>query len=447
MNNDITRELAQMCVDYSYSSLPEDVVTIAKMSLMDNLGCAIRGVKEDIVEIIASELFQQTVSAEHLLPLSHMANTKPNDRAMLHGIAAHAIDFDDTFIPALAAHAGNSVIGAVMALLPEVEATGEQVIEAIVAGYEISGRVGQLLNPNHYLNGFHPTCTVGVFASAATASKLMGFNVEQTQSCIGLAATQASGLKCTFGTMAKPFNAGNAAASGVLSARLIARGFTAPDNSIEEPKGYLDMFMGLPPEERAVAPATSFCIKENLFKAHAACHATHPLIEGIKRLQEEHPFAAEELESMDVTVPDLSLKTASIVTPTSGLECKFSFNQMAACALAGLDTAADSTFTDEVAQDPAIAEIRNKVTVTSSAEMGQSQIIIKVTLKSGENLSLTIDFTELMQELTSQLPSLKDKFLANASSSLSDEQASKLLDAILQLETANNGATHLSLNK
>jgi 2-methylcitrate dehydratase PrpD len=74
--------------------------------------------------------------------------------------------------------------------------------------------------PAHYDRGFHSTGTLGAFGAAAAAGLLLGLDEDQMTVALGLAGTQAAGLKAMFGTMAKPFHAGKAAANGVLAARL-----------------------------------------------------------------------------------------------------------------------------------------------------------------------------------------------------------------------------------
>src|SRR3974377_2523079 len=100
------------------------------------------------------------------------------------------------------------------------------VLRAFIAGYEAAGFVGSLVMSSHYERGFHSTATVGSFGAAAAAGLLLDLDESQMAVALGLAGTQAAGLKSMFGTMAKPFHAGRAAANGVLAARPAGRGVT-----------------------------------------------------------------------------------------------------------------------------------------------------------------------------------------------------------------------------
>jgi 2-methylcitrate dehydratase PrpD len=107
-----------------------------------------------------------------------------------------------------------------------------EVLRAFIAGYEAAAFVGSLVMPSHYARGFHSTATLGSFGAAAAAGLLMNLDDAQMAIAFGLAGTQAAGLKSMFGTMAKPFHAGRAAANGVLAARLAARGFSPANHAV-----------------------------------------------------------------------------------------------------------------------------------------------------------------------------------------------------------------------
>ncbi len=444
MRANVTDQIGAVWSDCVFDKLPEDVLTIAKLCVLDNLGCALACYDQPIVKIVAAELFSSELNgAVDLLPGS-FSDAKPSDRAMLHAVAAHAVDFDDTFVPAKAAHAGAVIIGTALAIAGQQSVNGKQLLEAVVAGYEVAARVGELLDDKHYLNGFHPTCTTAIFGAAACASKLLGLDQQQMQAAMGVAATQASGLKCVFGSMAKPFNAGNAAASGTLAARLVANGFTAPVDALEADKGYLDMFLGKPEEQREVAPLSAFRIRENLFKSHAACHATHPLIEAIHLLKEKG-LQADKIKKFEVGVPELSIKTASVVTPKTGLECKFSFNQVAACALSGLSTASEATYSDEVLANDSINALRERVSVSAVEGLPQTQIEIAFELEDGSSAKENFDFQKLLGNIVESGPSIESKFVANVEPGLGVTAAQSLCASIQSLEQADDSLQFLAI--
>ena len=118
-------------------------------------------------------------------------------------------------------------------------ASGRRCHTAFVAGYELQCRLGLLLAPGHYnVLGFHATGTLGSFGAAAACAHLLGLDAEQFATALGIAGTQAAGLKSMFGTMCKPLHAGKAAYHGLLAARLAARGFTSRTDALECAQGF-----------------------------------------------------------------------------------------------------------------------------------------------------------------------------------------------------------------
>ena len=444
-NTNLTEQISQQVVDLTYQDLTPEVIEFAKMCLLDNLGCAFSGVNEPLSKILGEELLGEQTSVLDLLPSKDQPLRAP-DWAMRYAATAHALDYDDTYVPGMASHTGNVVTGAILATLQQQDATGEEVITAVVAAYETAARIGELLQPEHYLNGFHTTGTIGGFTAAIAAAKLMNFDARQVAMAMGIAGTQASGLKCVFGTMTKPLNAGKAAANGILAAALVKRGYTAPTNVLEADKGFLDMYLGKPKSEWQVAPFTEFKILGNLFKFYAACHATHPVIESIKQLLSENKISGEDIANMSINVAELSLRTASVVQPKTGLECKFSIGQIAAFVLCGVDPADNQSYSDSILDNEAVNKARESITVSEEADRQVFNIGLTVTLNSGETLTLDYQGEEFFSRVRpEQLPLLNNKFVANAKDALGEHQAISLMESIMNLPESTSAFNSFSL--
>src|SRR5262249_14371887 len=153
------------------------------------------------------------------------------------GAAAHALDYDDVNV-AIPGHPSVAILPGLLALAERQRASGRDVSTAFVAGYETACRIGIALLPGHYHLGFHATGTIGSLGAAAACARLLGLSAMARAAALGIAATQAAGLKAQFGTMCKPFHAGKAAQNGLLAARLAARGFTSRDDILECAQGF-----------------------------------------------------------------------------------------------------------------------------------------------------------------------------------------------------------------
>lgn len=431
----VTQDIAELACSYRFERLPQDVIQMAKLAILDHVGLAIRGVREDLTQILSQELLSHELLAWHLIPGALGTAHLPN-LAMLRAASSHAVDYDDTLLPAQAAHLGSTVIGAVLVLAGASQASGREIVTAVVAGYEVAARVGTLMQGMHSVKGFHPTGTIGVFGAAAACASLLKLEPRQTQVALGLAATQASGLKFTFGSMAKPFNAGHASANGLLSARLASRGFVAPLSALDAEKGFLDVFMGVPLCDRQVECGETYRILENLFKFHAACHATHPLIEGLKNMMSTHGFVGEDVCRLRIGVSSLSLHTARIGVPRSGLECKFSFTQVAGSVLAGLDTAADETYSDQILQNPVVNRMRKKIVVYENPDITPLETNVAVQLNNGDAHWLHYNYPDPdIGNIESVGSSVIAKFIHCTESSLGARISSELMARVLSLDT------------
>ena len=158
--------------------------------------------------------------------------------ALINGAAAHALDFDDVNL-AMPGHPSVAILPALLALAEERGSSGKDVLTAFVAGYELQCSVGRAIAPGHYdVLGFHATATVGSFGAAAACAHLLRLSLEQFATALGIAGTQAAGLKSMFGTMCKPLHAGKASYHGLVAAKLAMRGFTSRSDVIECQQGF-----------------------------------------------------------------------------------------------------------------------------------------------------------------------------------------------------------------
>src|SRR5207245_6946089 len=158
-----------------------------------------------------------------------------------NGTAAHAVELDDVTTES-SLHPGVVVIPAALALAEETQTTPARMLEAIVAGYEVTMRVGNALNPaSAYARGFHPTGVAGVFGATMAASHLLGLEHEGGTNALGIAGTLASGSReyLAGGAWAKRLNPGWAGHAGITAARLAQAGFSGPATVFEGRLGVL----------------------------------------------------------------------------------------------------------------------------------------------------------------------------------------------------------------
>src|SRR5213082_736674 len=232
----LTRTLAAQASAVTYEALPEPVRELARQCVLDYYGVALAGADDPLATILLDELAEAGGAAQASI-IGHQAKLPVLSAALVNGAIGHALDYDDVNL-AMPGHPSVAILPGLIALAEQRRSSGGDIIAAFVAGYEIACRIGMALRPGHYDRGFHATGTVGCFGAAAACAHLLGLDVDTTAQALGIAGTQAAGLKSQFGTMCKPFHAGKASQNGLLAARLAARGFSSRADLVECVQGF-----------------------------------------------------------------------------------------------------------------------------------------------------------------------------------------------------------------
>ena len=229
----IINQLSEFLIHLKYEDIPKDAIQKVKLCFLDYLAVYFRGLESENSKIAIKTIYELYNSDFNSL-----------NKGFINGIASHSLDLDDGQRFAQL-HPGSVVFSTALAMISDsdldLDITSEEFFESVVAGYEIAIALGMLVNPNHRNQGFHSTGTVGTFAAGAVASKLLKLNKEKTEHCLGLCATQSSGLLEAdhAGTMGKSLHVGNAVYNGILSAYLAKNGFTGGESLIDGKEGFI----------------------------------------------------------------------------------------------------------------------------------------------------------------------------------------------------------------
>ncbi|QJD59890.1 MmgE/PrpD family protein [Pseudomonas sp. gcc21] len=440
-----TKAITDFVSNLKYEELPQSAIELAKHCFLDWLGVAIAGSREPLVGLLVAQAEEEGGNPVcTVVGLDHKC--APGWAALINGAAGHALDFDDV-VSAMGGHPSVPVFPALLASAELHPTTGQQFISAFIAGFEAECRVGTLAAPAHYARGFHATGTIGTFGAAAACAHLHQFDSDEWETTFGLAAAQAAGLKCMFGTMTKPFHAGKAAANGFLAARLARRGFSANVGALEAEQGFIaTQADGLNWDGVRVMDA-DLGIAKVMFKYHAACYLTHATIEAVLRLQAEHQVAAGDVAEIVVKVPPGHLRVCNIQEPETGLEAKFSLRFTTALAFFGRRTD-DHAFNDAAASEPELIAIRDKVRVEPIDSLPNNYSSeVEVVLHSGHRLRSSADVSRATphHEMPAQWKKLSAKFVGLVEPVLGATTAHALIDGVASLEALHDMTSIISL--
>src|SRR5437764_8850134 len=194
----LTRTLAAQASAVTYDALPEPVRELARQCVLDYYGVALAGADDPLATILLDELAEAGGAAQASV-IGHQTKLPALSAALVNGAIGHALDYDDVNL-GMPGHPSVAILPGLIALAEQRRASGKDVVAAFVAGYETACRIGMALRPGHYDRGFHATGTVGCFGAAAACAHLLGLDADATAQALGIAGTQAAGLKSQFGT-------------------------------------------------------------------------------------------------------------------------------------------------------------------------------------------------------------------------------------------------------
>jgi len=430
---DLTRALAERAIALRYDELPAPVRELAGQCILDYLGVALAAAQDPLVQILLDEMVEAGGSPQSSI-IGHSARLPMLSAALVNGSAAHALDYDDVNM-AMPGHPSVAILPGLLALAELKGSSGREVVTAFVAGYETACRIGAALQPGHYNFGFHSTGTVGTFGAAAACAWLLGLDAEAAATALGIAGTQAAGLKSQFGTMCKPFHAGKAAQNGLLAARLAQRGFSSRTDIVECSQGFaLTHGPDFVPNAALATPAAGFHLLANLFKYHAACYFTHAPIECARRLRVEHRLTPELIAGIALRLDTSCDRVCNIPVPVDGLQSKFSLRQTVAMALAGVDTASLGAYSAENARDPVLMGLRERVRFDWQENWPQTLCEIELELADGRRLTARHDAGIPAADIAEQGARLAAKFDVLVAPVLGAPRARELREMISGLD-------------
>jgi 2-methylcitrate dehydratase PrpD len=406
----LTARLVGRSLATRWDDLPPDVRRVARDCLADWLACTLAGLAEPASEIVVAQALDEGGHPQASF-IGRAARGSLLQAALVNGTASHALDYDDVNL-SVPGHLSVAILPAVLALAEHLDADVRSLLAAFVAGYEFACRVGCLVEPAHYANGFHATATIGGLGSAVACSHLLGLDLPQACEAVGLAATQAAGMKAMFGTMTKPLHAGLAAQGGLRAALLARRGLSSRADVLECHQGFAALHgRDFHVEPAQAAPAGGFHILANLFKFHAACYSTHSTIEAVARLRcaTALPLPLPQPEVIHVTVGEGS-SICNIASPTTALEAKFSLRAAAAFAWLGIDTS--SLHTWGRVTDPEVVGVRDRVEVELVPGMGLSEAVVRIRMPDGQDVQCEHDCGVPPADKAEQSARVDAKFLA-----------------------------------
>ncbi|WP_336328593.1 MmgE/PrpD family protein [Halovenus sp. HT40] len=353
--------LATFVAETNYGDIPTEAVRAAECAFVDTVGVTMAGSDGDAgaraMRIAAHEKGETTLLGG--------ANTSSLLAAVFaNATAGHALDFDDTALSATDGHPSVPMVAPLLAIGERNAAAGRELLTAYVIGFETQAYLAAPISPEHYERGWHATATIGVFGATAATASLLDLSQSEIRHALNIAASMPAGLKRNFGSMTKPVHAGQAARSGVSSARLAAEGVDADPTAISGERGFFDLYRGQEPPDLTAAHDLGEqwqLLTDGIdVKKYACCYYTHAAIYGAVQLLAEYSIGADDIESIRIEASQGAIDAVEYDDPETPTQAKFSMPYLIAYAVVNGTVDIDA-FNQQSISDPEVEEIRKRV--------------------------------------------------------------------------------------
>jgi 2-methylcitrate dehydratase PrpD len=448
----LTLDLGGFVAGLDLRQIPAEGVAMARTGVADCFGVLIAGARDPEVALIDRELGVSAVTngaSASLIPSG--ARRSIESAALINGIAAHVLDYDDV---SLDGHPSAVLVPAILAQGEASRSSGAEMLTAYVAGYEVWAEILAREPTPLHRKGWHPSAVLGAVAAAAACAKLRRLDRNGAATAIAIAASMSSGLVANFGTMTKSFQVARAAQSGLIAARLAQAGLTASLDALEHPSGLLT---ALSPEGKAERDRTFdaahkewHIVGEGLnIKRYPICYATHRSIDAALGLVERHDLKPDAVERIHVSTGATQMRMLRNSRPQTGLEAKFSMQFAMASALVARKVGL-TQLTDDFVLQPEVQALFDRVSLSGTDALMAGTAFapadsVEIVTKSGETFrSGPVEYARGSHQLPLSREELFDKFADCLGTAFADAKKSRTFETLMMFDRLN-GAGDLAL--
>lgn len=435
-----TTELANFILSLSHDAIPSAVSILAKEHLLDGLGIALASSRFDFGAATLLGV-QELGEGSGATPIGSGRRLPAASAALVNGVLAHGLDFDDTHIGAIY-HATAPALAAVLAAGQAHRSSGADVLAAFVGALEIGCRLATVGTGDFHDRAYHPTSLCGTFAAAAAAGRLAGADTEKLVWALGICGSQAAGVLERGTSWLKRLHPGWAAHSGLAAVSLASAGFSGPDTMLEGRRGFYSAHIQRVPEGGDL-PAHGLGEQWQTLgialKPYPCCHFIHAFVDAALELHGQ--FSLEEIEKIECPLTLALHKMVAeprsrCIHPTTSYQALFSVQYVVAAALARgrVDL---STFYDEPLDSPEVLEVAAKTYCVADPESDYPAHFpgeVVVQLKDGHIFRCRKPASLGTSDVPLDREAILEKFMKNATRAISLSAARELAECVLALE-------------
>ncbi len=330
MNNPL-QAIAEWVTGPSVNRLPEPGVTLVKRAYLDTLAVTLLGSRLEGPRIVAALELERGGKAQSSV-FGMNAKTDVVSAALINGTSAHAELFDDNNGPMIA-HPSAPLVSALLPLAQARGATGQELIDAYAAGFEVSVKLGRMLNPKFYEQGWHVTRVLGVFGATAACCRLLHLDAARTCAALGIAASMASGIRQNFGTMTMALHVGLTARDAVHASMLGERGFGADPAALHGKYGFFPVYADRNPALLPLGDPFELLDSGIIFKLYPSGAPTLAAVDAAIALHKKLQGNLTKVKRITCLVHPWNAMTLRAEEPRDPLQAKVNLRYCVAAAL------------------------------------------------------------------------------------------------------------------
>lgn len=445
-----TLQLAKFVSSLDYAAIPAEVLQRGKNCLLDSVAVGLHGSTMPWGKIVGAVVKGRGGNGASSIFGDHV-KVPSASAALANGTMIHGFELDNVRHPGAGAHAGATIVPALLAVSEEVHATGKDFLTALVAGCEVMFRIGLAVGAGVERRGFHAPGLTGTFGAATAVGKLLGLDVEKLTCAMGISGSLSSGLlefsRSTSGGMVKRLHLGRASEGGLMAALLASKGFTGPQTILEGEFGFCRVFSDSSSSDRLTAGLGSDFETMNICIKRYPCHiyAQAP-IEAMVGLRHDYSFGAEEVEKIVVAGEEKITTHHAIYEPRDVMMAQYSVPYSVALSL-WTDPEDPENFSEKNLSDSRILGLARRVDLVVDEEInkmeGSRAARVTVRLKDGNVLEREVLHFKGTPKNPLTEEELSGKVKRLACHTLEQEKIDDLVEKVRRLETIEDMGTLL----
>ncbi len=444
----VASELARYALSCAYNDLPPDVIQQTKRLLIDTLGCAIGGYSSDTSRILQKQ-FIELGGKEESTVIGSGIRTSCFNAALINGAMVRYLDYNDTafIIEGDIYRSGyhpSEVIPAILALGEREHLSGQDIITAIVTGYDLSlsfleGAVSTGMEKKGW-NGD----TRGAYIMPIVAGKLLGLNDVQIANAVGISASCHSVLGILDNpeeeyTMTKNIRFPSMAYNGIIAAMLAKNGFTGPTTVIEGHDGFVETIMQNEYDlDRLTNLNGKFAIRNTCVKSIIADFSSHGHLSATLELGRKYDINPADVEKITITTSKRCAEhTGDSIKkyPKNKETADHSSYYLTAIAIMDRQIG-PAQFSPDKYNDPKVFELINKITLVGDQNLDKIRPagISEITTKQGKTYKQRVDYPRGHAKNPMTDEEIIKKFESMASEHMNNEQIELIVNNVFDLD-------------